>query len=310
MDLFGTKKRRARKEMWQELGRDLGGQWFEAEGFWNPKHERIEVTLRDVPIVVDTYAVSNGKTQQVYTRVCGQFTQGPAPKVRVAKKGALHMIGKWLGMSDHELGDSPFDDLFVVKAESAAIARRLWDDEARRLMFTWFRDAKLRADRKGLELVEGGSVWDDREKIKAGVYLIAELGARDLYGRQILERVEGGTISEDKGGWPRVELDTGVRVVIRAEVLGDNLAMVARTSERGIELEPLVITDGKVEPARGAQLPPGAHVPLGNVGTATLTVDDGGMSVAWRSIEVDAASLRAGAELLGAMAIAAPSAYR
>lgn len=308
MDLFGTKKRRAREELWKTVAAELSGQYLEAEGFFNRKNERIEATVHGVPLVLDTYAVSNGKTSTAYTRVRGNYLHGPGPKLSVGKERVVQTIAKLLGMSDREVGDPPFDKQFMIRAESTAIAVQLWSDAARALMLSQFPDASLTSNREGVSLV-GHGVWDEREELIAGVELVAELAGRDLHGRTVLARVEG-TLSNDTDGWPRVELDTGVRVVIRAEVIADRLAMVARASERGM-LEPAVIAivDGRVDPAQGAQLPPGAHVAAHGVRTATLMIEDSGTWLVFPGLEIEPERLRAGAELLGAIAMA-PDAYR
>lgn len=309
MDLFGTKRERARLELWKSVAGELGGTHTEeSSGFWSKDNERIEATVHGVPVVVDKYSTSNGKSRSFWTRVRARHVYGPGPTVRIARQGMVESFAKFLGMTDHEIGDAAFDAEYLIRADSAAVAHRLWSDTARAYMMREpLRGMRVKSDREGLELIDGGW-WDRREQLIAGVELLSELAGRDLYGREILARV-GGTLSADTDGWPRVELDTGVRVTIRAESIADRLAMVARAAER-CPLEPgvIAIVDGHVDPA--LQLPQGAHVAIQTVRTATLMIEESSTWLVFPALEIEPERLRAGAELLGAIATTLPDAYR
>jgi hypothetical protein len=311
LDLFGIQKRKKRRAMWTRVAHELGGEFHLPKGFWRPTRERIEAIVGGVPVVLDTFVVSTGKTSQVYTRVTADLVYGPAPKLLVQKKGVLSALGNIL-REDVTLGHATFDDTFVVRCDEGAVARRMITERAMQLLLATFLDGKLTYNRKRLELITGGH-WNEEQRLRDGIAIIVEVAARDIYGVEALRSVEGGALATNDHGWPVVEVATSARVVIGAEDQGGRLVMVARTSDapsaEPIELE---IVDGNARDGeRVSKLPPGAHVALRRVGSGVLAVTGEGIHFRWRELELDAARLRAGADLLGAIAAGRDaSAYR
>jgi len=304
VDLFGLKKRKKRRELWARIAAELGGSFHLAKGFWRPTNERIEATVGGVPLVLDTYVVQSGNTQHPYTRVYAKLALGPGLKLQIAKRGMLTGIGNMF-RDDVVLGHTGFDELFVVRCEQPAVARRLLTPTAAGLMLATFRDGKLTCDDMKLKLVTPG-IWTEEQRLRDGMTIISELAARDLYGFDTLRTVEGGTLGIDQRGWPTVAIAAATRVVIGADAHDGRMVMVARTSEP-CPLEPmqLEITGGAARDSeRVSRLPPGAHVALRGVGTGMLEIAAEGTSFRWRELELDAQRLRAAADLLGAIAAA------
>jgi hypothetical protein len=304
-----TKRRRA---AWASVAEELGGSFHLAKGIFRRKNERIEVVVDGVPVVLDFYVVSTGKSSQSFTRVAAPFARGPGPKMRVYRKGVLASIGKAIGTQDVELGiDAAFDEAFMVKSDEEAVARRLWSASTSSRMLAMFASARFESNDAGLKLVEGG-VWDQPERLRTGIRLVAELAGRDLFGVDALARIDGAHVVQQPGGRPRAELDVPVRIVVGAEDVDGHLVMFARADER-IAIDPveLAIVDGKPsDPARAGALPQGASVPMRAVGTGTLIVDGDGLRFRWRDLELDPIKLRAGAELIGAIAAGQAGVYR
>jgi hypothetical protein len=304
VDLFGTKRRRRRVQLWRDIATEYGGVYEPSRGYFRRVNEQIRAMVRDVAVVVDTYEVSNGKTSATYSRVTAAVAFAGAPGWSVAREGLLASIGKALGGNDIELGDSAFDSAFVLKSESAATMRRLWTDAARARMLGFPR-ATVRCDGAAIKLTTM-AIWDTADVIRNAVELIVELAGRDLYGARRLRDIEGAVFTYTDR--PRAELDTGIRVVIQAEDVGGRLAMVARAADPPA-LDPLelAITDGK--PAAVVALSQAAEVALARVGSGTLVIAPGELRFTWRDLEIDPECLRAGAELLGATA-RPPEVYR
>lgn len=290
-------------ESWKAVAAERGGVFIQ-----DSDTQRLEVTVCGVPIVVDTYPNHRDRMNLYDCRVRAAFVHEPGPNLKVAQENTFVVIGKVFGLQDHQIGHEHFDNSFRIKGESAAIARQLLSDDARIAMLRWFRNATLESNPKGIQLVEAAD-WDDVHKIHAAVALIADLASRDLHGREILQRIDGGVLSADQDGWPRVELDTGVRVVIRADASGERLVMVARSNDRAaIAKGTFAIEAGKL--IDSVTLPQRAQVAVQHVGTGTLTVDEQGSSFRWPELEIPPEQLRAGADLLGALANADAHAYR
>ena len=292
-------REKQRRALWSELAGEIGGTHHIPKGiFSRGGNERIEVTLRDVPLVLDTYAISTGKVTQVFTRVSADYRFGPGPKVRVYKEGWLQRVGKALGMQDVPIGNAAFDAKFMVKTDSPAVARRLWTDVAMRKMLE-LPGAFFKSTPESAIVIETGK-WADKAKMRNALDMIAELANHDLYGIAALREV--GTIVQERGEWPRAELDTGVRVVVGAEDRDGKLVMAAHTLDL-IQVATIQIVDGSFS---GVELPQAAHVHARNAGSGTLSTD----GFVWTDLELDPARLRAGAELLGAIAASRTGVYR
>lgn len=107
---------RSSVEVWRAVADEVGGQHFDAEGPWYKRRPmRIEASVGGVPLIVDSYVVSSGNSQTTYTRV---KTDVAAPhEFRIYKEHALSSLGKALGFQDATIGDSAYDDKFIIKSD-------------------------------------------------------------------------------------------------------------------------------------------------------------------------------------------------
>ncbi len=128
MGWFGPSK----DEVWRELCRQIGGQLIDG-GFW--KGNKVQVESRVWTVTLDTFAVSNGKTQTTYTRLRAPFLSVLDFRFSIYRESAFTALGKWFGMQDIEVGGQEFDDDFVIKGNNESLVRDLFaSPEIRRLI--------------------------------------------------------------------------------------------------------------------------------------------------------------------------------
>ena len=116
--LFGP----SRKEIWRKLSEEVGGRYVDG-GFW--KGDKVQVEHEDWTVTLDSYAVSTGKVTIVYTRMRAPFVNPSGFRFLVYRKSIFTGLGKFFGMQDIEVGDSPFDEDFVVQSTDEAKIRIL-----------------------------------------------------------------------------------------------------------------------------------------------------------------------------------------
>jgi hypothetical protein len=185
-----------------------------------------------------------------------------------------------------KVGHRPFDKRYLVKGDQPAVVRRLWTDATIAEMLYWFRAYfDLTSDKRWVSLVMHRVILTHVPTMLAAIDLVVELANRDFYGVNALKDL--GSMATGPNGWPSAELDTGIRVVVGAEERDGKLVMAARAS---VDVETIEIVNGRFD----ALLP---HHAL-EVGTGTLSKT----GFVWRDLELDPARLRAGAQLLGALA--------
>lgn len=99
---------------------------------------RVTASPDGVPLVLDYFVVSTGKTSVTYTRVKIDPEHAQrASKLRdldfnIYREHALSGLGKLLGAQDVQIGDPAYDDAFMIKASGEARIRSLITAEWRR----------------------------------------------------------------------------------------------------------------------------------------------------------------------------------
>ena len=114
LGVFGT----SRKEVWQQLADQIGGQFTE-QGLL----KRGKVTAKVAPwtVTFDTFARSAGKTTIPFTRLRAPYLNKDGFRFELYRASVFSGIGKFLGMQDVEVGHAPFDDDFIIKANNASL---------------------------------------------------------------------------------------------------------------------------------------------------------------------------------------------
>jgi hypothetical protein len=116
--LFGPSK----EEMWTQLSREIGAE-FQKGGFFT--EGKVVLSHREWRITLDTYTVHTGKSHITYTRIRAPFVNPDGFRFNIYRKGVFTGIAKLLGTQDLEIGDSYFDDEFVIQSSSEDLVRRL-----------------------------------------------------------------------------------------------------------------------------------------------------------------------------------------
>ena len=120
--LFGP----SRKDIWQQLSGELGGQFHEGGLF---TQSAVQARTDDWIITLDTFTSGDGKTNQTYTRLRAPYFNPEGFRFEVYRASIFSGLGKALGMQDIEVGHPRFDQDFVIKGNAARRVRRLFDNE-------------------------------------------------------------------------------------------------------------------------------------------------------------------------------------
>jgi hypothetical protein len=210
----------------------------------------------------------------------------------------------------HMLGTHPFfDKQFVVLGQNRAALRRLWSAGALERVARHLTSPEISSDGRVIELTEPG-IWNERAPLLAVLDILAELGARDVFGAAALRAVRGARfVDGPPGGSPRAELDVPARVAIAAEDVDGALVTVARLGEDP-GLDPMrleVAASGRLaDPGLAGALPQGAHLHLPRTGAGRLILEPGSARFEWADVELDPERLRGGADLLAALCAGGP----
>lgn len=116
--MFGPSK----DEIWSQVAAEIGGEYQDG-GFWGK--DELRCRSGEWEMVLDTYTVSTGKSSTTYTRMRAPFANKDGLYFKVYREGFFSGIGKLFGMQDIQIGDSFFDDAFVIKSNSAAKIQQL-----------------------------------------------------------------------------------------------------------------------------------------------------------------------------------------
>jgi hypothetical protein len=125
--IFGPSK----EEIWSQLSREIGAD-YRSGGFF--REGKVVLSLRDWQITLDTYSVpiTTGssetgtiQTYATYTRIRAPFVNPDGFRFNIYRKGVFSGIAKLLGTQDLEIGDSYFDDEFIIQSSSQDLVYRL-----------------------------------------------------------------------------------------------------------------------------------------------------------------------------------------
>ncbi|MCY3546828.1 MAG: HEAT repeat domain-containing protein [Gemmatimonadetes bacterium] len=112
----------SREEIWRQLARDVGGQFHEA-GDFTPF--AVQARTGDWIITLNT----NSHSHEGITTLRAPFFNPEKFRFTIYRAGIFSDVGKALGMQDIRVGHSRFDRDFVIKGNSPASVRRLFDNE-------------------------------------------------------------------------------------------------------------------------------------------------------------------------------------
>lgn len=117
--IFGPSK----DEVWKQLSDEIRADFVEG-GFW--RGSKVQARVKEWTITLDTFAVSNGKTTIVFTRMRAPFVNADGLRLKIYRSGLFSNLGKTLGMQDIEVGFPDFDGQFIVKGNNPQQIRLLF----------------------------------------------------------------------------------------------------------------------------------------------------------------------------------------
>lgn len=126
--VFGPSK----EEIWSQLSQELGADYQEGSFF---KEGKVVLSHREWEITLDTYTVHTGKSTIIYTRMRAPYVNRDGAWFNIYRKSVFSWIGKLFGVKDIEIGDSFFDEEFIIQGEPEALVSRLLSNvEVRQLI--------------------------------------------------------------------------------------------------------------------------------------------------------------------------------
>jgi len=120
-EIFGPSKH----EIWSQLSQEVGAD-YQPDGFF--KNGKVVLTHRQWQITLDTYVVSTGKTYLTYTRIRAPYVNPDGFRFNIYREGVFSWLGKLLGMQDIEIGDSFFDEEFIIQSSSESLVKHLLEN--------------------------------------------------------------------------------------------------------------------------------------------------------------------------------------
>ncbi len=112
----------SRKKAWEEFSREINAKYID-RGFW--RGDRIEFNFKNWLFVLDTYAVSTGKSSVTYTRIRSPFVKRENFYFRIYRKGIFSSISKFFGAQDIKIDDYELDEQFMIKGNQENKIREL-----------------------------------------------------------------------------------------------------------------------------------------------------------------------------------------
>jgi len=236
---YAARKTREREAIWRTFAEARGGSFRPAQGgFLSARSASIEVPAWGVPVLLDSFVVSTGKTSTTYTRARASVVLGQGPVFRVYREGLFSSFGKALGTQDVELGGhARFDATFMVKCDAPEAVRRLWTMPLREMMCSALAHATASSDGTVVTTTVVGAV-EDPAQLGALAELTGGLASEGLAALAALAELPGARYTPPAGAWdarsrPRLELDVrGVAMMIeaRSTAEGPRLELAAKAA--------------------------------------------------------------------------------
>ena len=118
---FGPSK----DEVWSQLSNELGADFLES-GFF--KNGKVILDYNNWEITLDTYTVHTGKTNITYTRMRAPYVNKDGFRFTIYRKSVFSWLGKMFGKQDIELGDTFFDEDFIIQGEPESSVIKLFSN--------------------------------------------------------------------------------------------------------------------------------------------------------------------------------------
>ena len=158
------KTRRGRVVVWSEAASGLGLEFTPPKKLFG-KFE-MTGTVAGFDVRVHTYTQSTGESSSTFTKYAVQFPSSLALGLKLHKEGKiLGKIAKFFGAQDHSMGDSSFDNNFMIKGEdSEQVSEFLTPERKQELLELQQKLPAIRITDNDISWTTGG-VAKDAEKI-------------------------------------------------------------------------------------------------------------------------------------------------
>ncbi len=120
-ELFGPSK----GEIWSQLSQEIGAEYQDG-GFFSKSAVRL--AYRQWEIILDTHTVSTGKSSTTYTRIRAPFVNPDGLRLNLYRESVFSWVGKKLGLQDIKIGDTFFDQQFVIQGQPEEMVKRLLEN--------------------------------------------------------------------------------------------------------------------------------------------------------------------------------------
>ena len=122
----------SREEIWRQIANEIKGEYIDT-GFW--KSDRLEFKHKEWTMVLDTFAKQQGNHHATYTRMRAPFVNKDQFYFDIYREGFFSSVSKFFGMQDIEVGDSLFDEDFIIKSsDEEKVKKLLKDNKLRKLI--------------------------------------------------------------------------------------------------------------------------------------------------------------------------------
>lgn len=99
-------------DVWRQLADEISADFVDG-GFW--KGSKVQASVNEWTVTLDTHTVSTGKAYIVYTRMRAPYVNKDGFQFKIYRKGIFSNLGKRLGMQDIEVGYPDFDEQFIIQ---------------------------------------------------------------------------------------------------------------------------------------------------------------------------------------------------
>jgi len=113
------------EEIWGRIARDLDGRYEKGDFFHT---DVVRARSGEWEIILDIFTRRHGKASIPYTRMRAPFLNKDQFYFEIYRKGFFSSLGKLFGMQDIEIGDTYFDEEFIIKGNDEAKLRRFLKD--------------------------------------------------------------------------------------------------------------------------------------------------------------------------------------
>ncbi len=120
MNWFGPSK----DEVWRQLSQEIGAEFVEG-GFWASTDSKVQAHVGPWIVTLDV-GRSDEDGKSLVTRLRAPYVNPEGFRFTIYRKGFFSDLGKLLGMQDLEVGDSDFDEAFIIKGNDESKVRALF----------------------------------------------------------------------------------------------------------------------------------------------------------------------------------------